>query len=544
MKRLPILALGGAMALCVFSGAVMAETIEANDTPDIVLPVGPGGTALGENAFDLGDFFSSDENVVTPEVSGSASVTDGVVSIPSRDTAGEGEATFTAGAEVATTKIFYSDFMIQDRPNAGNLFAGISASNFLLQGIVPGSEVSGSIGQLPADGGTSASGSDGGSPSGGATLIATIGEMSLSYGVTGLRTRVIGEVGDSVGGLSVSLDASGAYTISAGASFDGPAVVSLGAMSGASTDVVQLVAAPAVDVDLTSDWGSGSVENISFAANGAANLIFGPAVAAPGNTVTLVMTYTTTTTDIALALIGFDGGLNGDMIYFTNPKNGSLAAGETGTLILTMSSTQNTATLALQVTPGATAGSVSIESLQVLNSPALTSLAVNPNATLDTGVDGSMADGLAGWSLFEAGGAGSGTAAALNADDHFATPTSAGSALLDGSAKPSNILNIMSGISSGVISVEAFIKKFSGDAGSVLLLIDDGGVANSVAASRAAANIGSSWKKIEVSSAVSDSGATFAVAQASGGLAALVDDFTIRVWADGETFFDARLAGL
>ncbi|MBZ0257979.1 hypothetical protein K8I31_18080 [bacterium] len=544
MKRLPILALGGAMALCVFSGAVLAETIEANDTPDIVLPVGPDGTAMGENAFDLGDFFSSDENVVVPEVSGSASVTDGVVSIPSQDTAGEGEATFTAGAEVATTKIYYSDFMIQDRPNAGNLFAGMSAPNFLLQGIVPGSEVSGSIGELPADGGGSASGSDGGSPSGGATLIAKIGEMSLSDGVTGLRTRVIGEVGDSVGGLSVSLDASGAYTISADDSFDGPAVVSLGAMSGASTDVVQLVAAPAVDVDLTSGWGSGSVESIAFAANGDANLIFGPTVDAPGDTVTLVMTYTTTTTDIALALIGFDGPLNGDMIYFTNPKNGSLAAGETGTMILTMSSTMDTATLALQVTPGATAGSVSVESLQVLNSPALTSLAVNPNATLDTGVDGSMADGLAGWSLFEADGPGSGTAAALNSDNNFATMTSAGSAMLDGSAKPSNILNIMSGISSGVISVEAYIKKVSGDAGGFLILIDDGGLANSVAAARAAASVGDSWEKIEVSTAVTDSGATFAVAQAAGGLTALVDDFTIRVWADGETFFDARLAGL
>lgn len=543
MKRLPILALGGAMALCVFSGAALAETIEANDTPDIVLPIGPGGTEMGENAFDLGDFFSSDENAVVPTVDGPVTVTDGVVSIPSQATAGEGEATFTAGAEVATTNIYYSDFLIQDRPNAGNLFAGMSAPNFLLQGIVPGSSVSGSIGELPADGGTSPSGSDGGSPSGGATLIAKIGEMSLSEGVTGLRTRVIGEVGDSVGGLSVSLDASGAYTISAGASFDGPAVVSLGAQSGASTDVVQLIAAPAVNVDLASGWGS-NVQSIAFAANGAANLIFGPSVAAPGDTVTLVMTYTTTTTDIALALIGFDGGLNGNMIYFTNPKNGSLAAGETGTLILTMSSTQANVTCALQVTPGATAGTVSVKSLKVLNSPALTSLAVNPNAKIDMGVDGSMADGLAGWSLFEASGPGSSTAAALNADDNFATMTSAGSALLDGSAKPSNILNIMGGISAGVISVESYIKKVSGDAGVYLMLIDDGGVANSVAASRDAASIASTWQKIEVSTAVSNSGATFVVGQASGGLATLVDDFSLRVWADGETFFDGRLAGL
>ncbi|MDP8245669.1 MAG: hypothetical protein P9L94_16410 [Candidatus Hinthialibacter antarcticus] len=539
MKRLPILALGGALALCVFSGAALAETIEANDTPDIVLPLGPDGTTLGTGAFDLGDFFSSDENAaVDISVEGSASVTDGVVSIPSQDTAGEGSATFTAGAEVATTNIYYSDFMIEARPNAGNLFAGMSPSNFLLQGIVPGQAASGSIGTLPADGGASAAG---GSPSGGATLIATIGEMGLTEGVTGLRTRTIGDVGDSVGGLSVSLDASGAYTITSDASFDGPAVVSLGAQSGASTDVVQLYAAPAQSLDVTSGWNGGSIASIAFAAGGDANFIVGPAVSSPGDAVTLVMTYTTTTTDIALALIGFDGTDFLDL-YFTNPKNAGLAAGETHTLILTMSSIADQVQCGLQVTPGATAGTVSVKSYQVLNSPALTSLAVNPNATLAGMPDGSMADGLAGWTTpVNAGEVGG----VLNAGNNFATATSAGSALLNGTASPSNLLMILNSVSAGVVSVETYAKRVSGDAGNLLLLIDDGGVANSLAASRAAAKIPTdSWAKIEASTAIADSGFSFVVAQAAGGCELLVDDFSVRVWADGETFFDSRLAGL
>ena len=538
MKRLPILALGGAMALCVFSGAVLAETIEANDTPDIVLPIGPDGTAQGQNAFDLGDFFSSDENAVVPSVEGPVTVADGVVSIPSQAAAGEGVATFTAGAEVATTQIYYSSFMISARPNAGNLFAGMNAANFLLQGIAPGSSVSGSIGALPAGGGATG----GGSPSGGATLIATIGEMSLTDGVTGLRSRAIGEVGSSVGGLSVTLNASGAYTITAGASFDGPAVVSLGAKSGASTDVVQLVAAPAQSLAVNAGWNGGSIASINFAANAAHTLFFGPQVAAPGDTVTLVMTYTTTTADIALALIGFDGAIDGSNLYFTNPKNAGLATGQTHTLILTMSSTQDVVNCGLQVTPGATAGTVSVKSYQVLNSPALTSLAVNPNATLAGMPDGSMADGLAGWTTPVNAGEVAGT---VNADNNFATPTSAGSASLNGSASPSNLLMVLNSISKGVVSVEAYVKKVSGDAGTFLLLIDDGGVANSLAASRSAALLPTdSWAKVEASSAVADSGFSFVVAQAAGGLTALVDDFNVRVWADGKTFFDARLAGL
>lgn len=544
MKRLPILALSGAMALCVFSGAALAETIEANDTPDIVLPTGPDGTALGENAFDLGDFFSSDENAsVDVSVDGSVSVTDGVVSIPSQADAGSSVATFTAGAEVAETHIFYSEFMIADRPNPGNLFAGMAAPNFLLQGIVPGSSVSGSIGSLPAGGGTSPGGTGGGSPGGGATLIATIGEMSLSEGVTGLRTRSIGDVGDSVGGLSVSLDASGAYTVSADASFDNAAVVSLGAQSGASTDVVQMIAAPAVALDLNAGWNVGSIASIAYAESGDADQTFivGPAVDAPGDTVTLVVTYTASNTEVAIAVIGFDGGIDASNLYFTNPKNAALAAGESHTLLLTMSSTQDQVTTGLQVTPLGGSGTVTIESYHVLNSPALTTLAVNPNAKLDIGVDGSMADGLAGWTTPVNAGE---TAATLNADNNFATATSAGSAQLDGSSAPSNSLKILDSVSAGVVSIEAYVKKVSGDAGTFLMLIDDGGVANSLAASRSAALLDDTWQKVEASSAIADSGFTFAVAQASGGLNALVDDFSVRVWADGSTFFDARLAGL
>ncbi len=543
MKRLPILALSGAMALCVFSGAVLAETIEANDTPDIVLPVGPDGTAAGENAFDLGDFFSSDENAsVDVSVDGSVSVTDGVVSIPSQADAGSSVATFTAGAEVAETQIFYSEFMIDARPNPGNLFAGLQADNFLLQGIVPGSSVSGSIGALPAGGGTSPGGTGGGSPGGGATLIATIGEMSLSEGVTGLRTRSIGDVGGSVGGLTVSLDESGAYTISADDSFDGAAVVSLGAQSGASTDVVQMIAAPAVALDLNSGWNIGSIASIPYAESGDADQTFivGPAVDAPGDTVTLVVTYSATSTDIGLAVIGFDGGIDASNLYFSNPKNTALAAGQSHTLILTMSSTQDTVTTGLQVTPLGGTGTVTIESYHVLNSPALTSLAVNPNAKLDlAGADGSMADGLAGWQ----GPINEAAAAALNADNNFGTPTSAGSALLAGTGGTSNVLTILGTVETGVIAIEAYVKKVSGDAGTFLMLIDDA-TTNSLAASRSAALLDDSWQKVEASTAVSFSNTgAFVVAQTAG-FDALVDDFSIRVWADGETFFDARLAGL
>ncbi|MBI1388974.1 MAG: hypothetical protein GC154_11050, partial [bacterium] len=89
MKRVPVLALCGIAAVSLMAGNAISATIEANDTPDVILKAGPDGTAAGANAFDLDDFFKSDDGAaVDVSINGAAATKDGnnVVSLYSEAT--------------------------------------------------------------------------------------------------------------------------------------------------------------------------------------------------------------------------------------------------------------------------------------------------------------------------------------------------------------------------------------------------------------------------------------------------------------------------
>jgi hypothetical protein len=172
---------------------------------------------------------------------------------------------------------------------------------------------------LPAGGGGSP-----GSGTGAAGLVAAIADLDGNVIDQGAGST-------NANGLTATLNADGSYSLTASASFTGAYYVGLGS----GTDIVALVAAQAMAVDLNGSVFmaadgvaySGGKASVTVAP-GAATLVLAAAPVAAGSAgdaVTLSMDYSTPSSTVNIAIVGFDGGINGSMVKYSNPGAAALA---------------------------------------------------------------------------------------------------------------------------------------------------------------------------------------------------------------------------
>jgi hypothetical protein len=204
--------------------------------------------------------------------------------------------------------------------NDNNRVVGMDGGNIYYNGLVPGGSASSIVNLgLPAGGGGSP-----GSGTGAAGLVAAIADLDGNVIAQGAGSA-------NANGLTVTLDANGSYSLTASANFNGAYYVALG--SGA--DIIALVAAEAVAVDLNGATFmaadgvaySGGQASVTVAP-GAATLVLAAAPVAAGSAgdlVTLSMDYNTPSTAVSIAIVGFDGGINGSMVKYSNAGAAALA---------------------------------------------------------------------------------------------------------------------------------------------------------------------------------------------------------------------------
>jgi hypothetical protein len=548
MRKVPILTVLSLAAVCgLMVAPVHAGTLYGNDTPDVVLAPG----ASGANVLDLSDFFSSSASAsLTYSAAGAGSVSGSMASVNGGATAGAADVTFSAddgngAVALNPSTVQISEFLIGNGPaiDNNNRLAGMAGGNPFLVPLM-GNDVSSveALSGLPSGGG-------GGSPSGGtgaAAIMATVGQVSLNTAPTGLRQRSSTKIGDGSGaGVSVSLDASGNYTISGMPT--GPVVVTLGAMSGASADAVHLVAAPATAVDLSSAAGltvipAGTFPQATINFDGSAVisaqasegvLVVGGAVPSSG-LVTVSLDYQTDSTAVAIAAIGFDGVLDFPAANYANLSGANLEAGATKNLVVSFNSMSGSVLPAFQVfNAGTTAANVTISNVMVIQAGPVTDYALNPNATVDLPAS---ANDVAGWQADILGaGAGGPTASTEN---NFEAPAG-GSLSLAGVGGVANAA-IQVPLNAGTVAAECYVMRSgAADAGSAFFLVIESGAGTTVVSTMPGASVPETWTKATASSAQMG-GTVFLVVQAAG-VNVMVDDVVIRMVDDMDSYADLGL---
>jgi len=568
MRRVPVITLASLVAvLAVMAAPVYSATLFGNDTPDIRLGIG----AKAEKAFDLNDFFDSATSKTIGYTQDGAAVTDPVVSVFGNSVAGVSKVKFvaTANGESLETEsvVQVSNFSIQNVPSIdnNNRLAGVAAGNAFLNGIVPGKSVS-SAEALTLAGGAKWGYLTGTAATGSAALIATIGEVKVIYGGTGLVERdctVLAKATKGVatyGGLTATFTPDGKYKLAAASTFTGPFVVTLGQVEGKSADGVHILAAKATNVELAeanflamTPTGiakqaaavyAGGVLTITAKA-GEGILIVGQTGVAASGEVTVSMDYKTSAADAGIAVVGFDtagvatlGADQGKISY-------SLVKGAS---VLEANAVKNVATLinarSGKVLPGlqvvaASDTTVVISGLSVISAGVLADYAINPNATADLSLAGDFTSITGIINDIAGSGASAGTLSA--SDNHFASPNGSGALLLTAAAdKPANG-GVTAAVGAGTFYGEAWVKKVSAtDAGLFYFHVTDG---VSEFRSQASVNaLGSDWAKVDVMG-VAKAGTQYVVVQALGATV-LVDDLSVRMLDDSDKFFDYALLGL
>ncbi|MFB3785865.1 MAG: hypothetical protein ACE15F_05790 [bacterium] len=561
MRKMPVLTIVGLAALLgLVAAPVHAATVVANDTPD--LRIAPGATAT----FDLANFFDAVTGTLTYTAEG-GTINGSMVSVFGSATPGRSVAKFTAtsGAGSATTEsvVQVSSFAIGNKPavDNNNRIPGLAGGNIFFNALVPGTTVNSAVAltNLPQGGG----GGTGGGATGAAALIATIGSVQMTYAETGLRqvARTVVATGAgsaSANGLTATLNADGTYSLAAGANFAGTWIVSLGAQSGEGADGANLVAAQATAVAMDATWlampaGTAPQGAVAFA-NGAATFTVAAgqgvliasttpvAAGAAGDSVSLVADYNTNNAGVNLALVAFDGALGADT-KFTNPSGANLEANVTKNLAISFVTLTGNVVPAVQVFNGsAAAATVTVSNMKVVRAGAVVDYALDPNAVLALGVDGSLAS-ITGWNgnlLADPNTVGP----AASTANHFTSAAGAGSMSLPGKGKIANAF-IMPTLAKGTNVAECFVQRVGdADAGAAFALVVTDGVATTSHSFVAGASIPTdSWVKVNAVATVANAGMNYVLVQAAG-FDANVDDVAIRIVDDKAEYFDAGLLGL
>jgi len=202
--------------------------------------------------------------------------------------------------------------------NDNNRVVGLDGGNIYYNGLVPGSSVSSKVNLgLPAGGGTAGGGT------GAAGLVVAIGTMDETVLAMGAGSA-------SANGLTATLNANGSYSLSADASFSGAYIVGFGV----GADIIPVAAIEAVAVGLVDGafspgaTYSGGKASLTVAPGAYTLVVANAAVAAgaAGDMVTVSVDYTTPSNAANIAVIGFDGGVAGNTVSYSNPGAPALAA--------------------------------------------------------------------------------------------------------------------------------------------------------------------------------------------------------------------------
>ncbi len=520
MRKMPVLTMVCLAAFGLLALPVHSATVEANDTPDIVLS---GGSV----SFDLADFFASAEGELTYSAVGAA-VSGSVATVDAA-----GTATFSAGGVDVESTVVMSAFVIGNGPavDDNNRIVGQDGGNVFYNALVPGGVANSvvNLSGLPAGGGDGTAGGG----TGGAALVATVASIDIAVGGTGLRMvdRAIAD-----GGLNATLNADGSYSVAADADFSGAWLVTLGAASGDSMDAVHLLAAQAVAVDPagftaipagTLAGGTVAGGKVTVAA-GQGSLAFGAPIAIgnPGDTVSLTFDYNATA-DVIVAAVLFDGGVDPNNLAFAYVSGPNLATGKTKSLSASIVTKTGSVVPAFQVAAAAGASSVTISNIAVVNAGPVVDYALNPNAT-------AFASDLAsidGWAPLD------GSAPVADGDNNFAA-AGAGCMKLAGAAGLSNALMVVN-LEAGSAVAECYAKAAAGESVFALALTN-----GSTLNSNTFLTLGADWQKVVCVATPSVATTAYLVVQAAPGLDALVDDICVRVVDDKAEFADLSLLGL
>lgn len=555
MKRVPVLSLCGLAVVGLVASPAMAAAPFANKTPDVVVET--GGDVSG--VFNLNDYFSSTDTAdLEFSAEGAASVgDDGEVTIFGSDAAGTDSASFTSGETQVESTVSYVGSALGNRPlvDDNNRIAGVDGGNAFFNALAGTASSAQPLAGLDAflggGGGTPGGGTPGGGSPGGGALVAAVGTFDLVTTESGLRVRDAAESlgsGDgavTAGGVTATVNADGSYSLEAGDGFDEPVVVSLGA-SGASMDIVQVVAAPAVEASLGDDAWTVNSGNVSLGDTIEATVGPGETAQVQHAPVELDTEYVTfvahysadVASNVRLALVSIEGS---GSFHFSQSGDAALSTSGMKEMAVTYRHFGGPINPQIQVDNVGDSGSatVTIHSFYVVPARPLTDYALNPNATLDVGADGSMAEGLGGWSGDPLGSGATGPELTGDANN-FMTPTSAGAALLAGADGVAN-MGVVTPLPTGTYTAEVYAQPVAGE-GSFFLVVTDG-AANTVASVVPSAAMADGWNKVTVSSTAAESAGAFFVLQ-SAGADVNVDDAKIRIIDEEPFLFDARLAGM
>jgi len=554
MKKLSLLVIG---LIAVMVAPAYSATVFGGDLPDIKLAPGTQGDAV----FDLGDFFDG----ATSYKATGGSLAGSVATVFGSANPGLLTASFTgtAGSEsvVIDSTVDVTSFMLGNGPKIdnNNRLAGVSAGNIFFNGIVPGSSVNSAVALsgIPAGG----SGSPGG-VSGAAALVATIGQVSVSVAPTGLRMRDSAVVASGAGtatasGLTATLNANGTYSLAAANNFDGAWIVTLGAKAGASADGVHMLAAKAVAIDtanaanfLVQPPGTFQQATVTYSAagvvvnaapqTGALVIVVNTATMAPiavGEYATVTFDYNYASGNPNIAAVAFDGALGADTVAYTNPGGANLQAGATKNIALSVKTVSGNIFPAFQVfNNGPGNVSVTISNLKVVMARPLVDYALNVNAKTFAA---DFAGGIGAWV-----GLPGATAPAAGAANNFASGA-AGSLKLDGAAGYANaaLTTVTAGV--GTVVGEAYVQRSgAASAGSAFALVITDGVINNMSTFVAGASVPTdAWQKVICAGTNSAATTNYLVAQCAG-FNGFVDDISVRVITDKDSYFDATLLGL
>jgi hypothetical protein len=371
---------------------------------------------------------------------------------------------------------------------------------------------------------------------GAAAKAATVASISMQVANTGLRqvTRTL----SSASGLTPTLNADGSYSVKASATFAGTWLVTLGAAAGASKDAVHLLAAEAVAVDMAGftaipagSLAAGQYANGTFTvAAGQGTLAFGTAITVAANSsVSLVFDYNASA-DCNIAAVLFDGAL-GSILAHTNPSGANIQTGKVKSLSMSMVSMTGTVIPAIQVTSKGAAATVAISNMAVVKAGPVTDYALDANAKAYS----NNLSSLAGWGSDILGtGAKAPTASTEN---NFASAGGAGSMLLSGTGGIANAF-VSVALPKGTAVAECYAKAVSGT-GTLALVLTDGGALSC----ESFASPGTAWGKVIAVGTLGAPANAFLVVQAAGFNAA-VDDVSVRVVKDAQSFADLSLLGM
>jgi hypothetical protein len=515
MRKVPVLTAVTLLAISSLAVApVYAGTALANDPPSLSLAPG----ANQANAFNINDFFADPTGA---SITGGSLDGSGNATVDGLATAGTKEYSISNSAgESGSASVWASAAKFTNRPaiDNNNRLVGVAGGNWFANWIVAGGSVSSNAPLGNAGGG--GSGTPGGATGGGA-LSVSVGEVSISYEGT-WRKRTSGPASDT--GISATIDAAGNYTISASAADDPhPAIVTF---SAGTSDAVQVLAAHAHDV-------GAPIVGTHTVQPGQAALVIGTAPVDVEGVAQLSLTYNASSVSgVAIAVIGFDGGVAFQSVTYSNPSGPGLEAGTAKSLSTSIRSESGSVIPAVQVFNGGSAAvTVNITRFAVAHAGPLVDYAINPNHNtfehaLDDGA-GVIPDIL---------------------QQGATAPTYSGGSMVLAAAGATGISNgtVQAALSRGTAVAECYVQRVGAATdGSVFVLnVTDGG-ATSYAAFKPGSSIPTDgWLMVQAAGTIqADGTGVFITAQAASGLTVNVDNLSVRQIDQDDNQFDANLLG-